>query len=126
MDENAQITGWQEWMATFEGRGCAAPRSNAEGREYVLSQAFYAGVTWAEVQHTAEKQAEPKSELLDAILRTITDGPPEDDPGKAVYVAAGKFFVAMLQAALAGADYAKAHAPGGASEESPPDAGNHG
>lgn len=116
MDRHPMAIAWDKWIASEEGVGCAADSVSAQDPENLLWRAFQAG---SAAKEALKEQAEPKSELLDAILRTITDGPPEDDPGKAVYVAAGKFFVAMLQAALAGADYAKAHALGGAAEESP-------
>ena len=77
MDDKAQITGWQEWMSTNEGRGCAAPapRTSDEGTEYILSQAFYAGVAWAEAHQAATLRKAPSitepdlDELCDVIER---------------------------------------------------------
>lgn len=76
--------------------------------------------------HATADETKQRSDLLDAILRVITDGLPVDEPGKAVYLAAGKFLSTLVQAAMAGTDFAKVHAPvgasGGAGQESPPDA----
>ena len=118
MDTNARITAWNQWMGTKSGRSYAKlGRSSDEAMEESLSQAFYAG---CEAQLAAEEQAEPQFEFLDALLRTVADGPPKDAPGKVVHRAAGDLVVAMVQVAMASADYIKAHAPTGASAESPP------